>query len=64
MTGKKKIAGLRRKVTRLEMKIDALLDHCKIPECEACSRIICKYSDPMHFHHDGCPSCASNEKIN
>jgi hypothetical protein len=35
------------------------LSHCDKEggECSVCSRIICPQQDPMHFHHDGCPSC-------
>lgn len=37
--------------------VEHLLNHCKDAECETCSQIVCDYADPMHFHHDGCPSC-------
>lgn len=43
--------------------IDALLNHCDKDngECHQCSAIICPHHDGMHFHHDGCPSCAQAE---
>lgn len=34
---------------------------CEDPECLECGRIICPHGDPMHFHHDGCPTCAQHE---
>lgn len=37
---------------------DAALAKCKDAECRQCSFIICPDGDPMHFHHDGCPTCA------
>jgi hypothetical protein len=30
-------------------------------ECYECSWICCPHQDPMHFHHDGCPSCAEDQ---
>lgn len=30
---------------------------CALQECEGCSVLICPKRDPMHFHHDGCPTC-------
>lgn len=35
------------------------LDTCRDMECSACSIRECPHEDPMHFHHDGCPSCSS-----
>jgi len=26
-------------------------------ECIDCGAIDCPHGDPMHYHHDGCPSC-------
>jgi len=42
---------------------DALLNHCDKDngECGECGRIICPHKDPMHFHHDGCPSCSDED---
>lgn len=44
--------------------IDTLLNHCEKNngECHECSSIICPHNDGMHFHHDGCPSCAQHEE--
>lgn len=49
-------------IERLQNIIDALLNHCdkESGECSICSIIICPYKDPLHFHHDGCPSCNSS----
>lgn len=43
----------------LYQKLDALLAHCPNNECGTCGSIICDHKDPMHFHHDGCPSCVA-----
>ena len=50
---------LRKEVVRLETIADKLLNHCDKDngECSDCGRIVCPSQDPMHFHHDGCPSC-------
>lgn len=37
--------------------IDKALNACEDMECPYCSVILCPWSDPFHFHHDGCPSC-------
>lgn len=39
-------------------KVDEILSECPDPECRECGRILCPFEDPLHFHHDGCPSCA------
>lgn len=28
-------------------------------ECSLCAILDCPHADPMHYHHDGCPSCWS-----
>jgi hypothetical protein len=38
-------------------ELDEALALCKDAECQECSRIVCPHNDPLHFHHDGCPSC-------
>ena len=48
-------------IAALHVKLDKLLDHCPEGECSTCAAIICDHHDPMHFHHDGCPSCAQAE---
>lgn len=45
------------------IQLDHLLDHCKDSECEECSKIICPHQEPLHFHHDGCPSCVAFEQM-
>ncbi len=44
-----------------ERKLDALLNHCDDGECATCAQIICPHGDGMHFHHDGCPTCAQED---
>lgn len=44
----------------LHKKLDALLAHCPDGECYVCAAIICPHQDALHFHHDGCPSCAED----
>ena len=48
-------------IKRLRDMADALLNHCdkENGECSECGRICCPEHDPMHFHHDGCPSCCA-----
>lgn len=48
----------------LEVKrtaLEDLLQQCNNPECAVCGVLVCPYSDGMHYHHDGCPSCAERE---
>jgi hypothetical protein len=33
---------------------------CPDDECLTCGARDC--GDPLHYHHDGCPSCAFNEE--
>lgn len=40
-----------------ERAVQAALDACPEPECSTCAQIACPDGDPLHFHHDGCPSC-------
>lgn len=47
------------RVKDLETMVDKLLNHCPEGECGECSEIVCPYGDPLHLHHDGCPSCCS-----
>lgn len=30
-------------------------------ECAACGILACEYDDPLHFHHDGCPTEYAHE---
>lgn len=48
-------------VYKAQATIDKLLNHCDDPECWDCGKIICPHEDEMHFHHDGCPTCAEME---
>lgn len=49
-------------IDSLRNQIDRLLAHCPDGECATCGEIICPHGGTMHFHHDGCPSCAEQEK--
>jgi hypothetical protein len=31
-------------------------------ECMACGVRDCPYSEPLHYHHDGCPACTISEE--
>jgi hypothetical protein len=44
-------------VRRLRESVDKLLAHCPDPECFTCGEAVCPHGEPLHFHHDGCPSC-------
>jgi len=48
---------------RLSRIADELLNHCdkEQGECSVCGRIVCPFKDPLHFHHDGCPSCSDDD---
>lgn len=37
---------------------NAILNQCEDMECPECSKIICSFECPYHFHHDGCPMCS------
>lgn len=56
-------AELAWKASRAEMHgtIDKLLAHCGDPECMECGAIVCPHGEPLHFHHDGCPSCTLDD---
>lgn len=41
-----------------QVQLDELLAHCPNAECAVCASIICPHRDRLHFHHDGCPTCA------
>lgn len=55
------VLGMLARIADDERKLDALLNHCEDGECVTCGQIICAHGDGMHFHHDGCPSCAQDE---
>lgn len=41
-----------------QLMVDYMLVACPDAECSSCAEIVCPHADIMHFHHDGCPSCA------
>lgn len=47
------------RVKELEAQVQQNLEHCHDSECSCCALIICPHKDPLHFHHDGCPSCST-----
>jgi hypothetical protein len=51
-------------LTRVCTIADGLLNHCDKDggECHVCSEICCPLKDPLHFHHDGCPSCSQEPR--
>lgn len=32
-------------------------DECPDEECSVCAVRDCPWHEPLHYHHDGCPSC-------
>lgn len=34
---------------------------CKLYECMLCGVRDCPDNEPLHYHHDGCPSCYFKE---
>lgn len=45
-----------------DQMITDLVQHCEVDECTTCGTICCPGRDPLHFHHDGCPSCTVGEE--
>jgi len=46
-----------------QLALDTVLNMCEDLECPECARIICPHKDDMHFHHDGCPSCSTDQDL-
>lgn len=38
-------------------ELDAAIQECPDYECLTCGVLFCPWGEPLHFHHDGCPSC-------
>lgn len=38
-------------------ELEAMFQRCDDWECLTCGVLFCPYSEPLHFHHDGCPAC-------
>ena len=34
-------------------------EHCDVSECGVCAIALCPWAEPLHTHHDGCPSCVT-----
>jgi DNA repair exonuclease SbcCD ATPase subunit len=56
------IDQLKAEAELLRAQVDRLLAHCPDGECLTCGEIICPHGGAMHFHHDGCPSCAMHDE--
>jgi hypothetical protein len=56
----KAVLELCAEVRRLRESVDKLLAHCPDPECFTCGEAVCPHGEPLHFHHDGCPSCCES----
>ncbi len=50
-------------VERLRAVIKHRSGVCRDVECWMCSMKRCPNFDPMHFHHDGCPSCIDRKAL-
>lgn len=50
-------------IERLNKLVDWHINHCEKNggECIECSIQHCPRKEPLHFHHDGCPSCTLEE---
>lgn len=40
-----------------ERRCTGQIDTCPVEECMLCGIRECPNQEPLHFHHDGCPSC-------
>jgi len=39
------------------------IETCKNDECMICGVRDCPHDEPLHYHHDGCPACYVEKKI-
>jgi uncharacterized Zn finger protein (UPF0148 family) len=46
-----------------QQRVTHNVETCKNSECIYCGMKKCPYGEPLHFHHDGCPSCYLKEYI-
>lgn len=49
--------------TLARIRAELLMSHaptaqCSMGECLICGYADCPSNDPLHYHHDGCPSCS------
>lgn len=56
------LAEMEKALVKYSQVVDSLLNHCGVGECEECSKIVCPYNEPLHFHHDGCPACCNPDE--
>ena len=48
---KEKIEGVREAHTCIDLRES---------ECDICGALDCPKAEPLHYHHDGCPSCEAD----
>lgn len=53
------LAALKAELAEARHMVEQLVEHCPDLECSRCGEIICPHHEPLHFHHDGCPACAT-----
>lgn len=52
------IAALKAKLSELDIAHrGGNLSDCPVHECDMCGILDCPRSEPLHYHHDGCPAC-------
>ena len=46
----------------MDRATDEVFQTCPGGECcDQCASIFCPHGEPLHFHHDGCPCCSSDD---
>jgi hypothetical protein len=38
------------------------VEQCPTPECTVCGERDCPHGEPLHYHHDGCPACETENR--
>lgn len=46
-----------------ELKTHPKTKDCEEPECIFCGYRDCPHSEPLHYHHDGCPCCCFEGEV-
>ena len=59
--GQFKITGEQLRIAEWHLSDTFDMKDCDDAECIYCGILICPYSEPLHFHHDGCPACYQDE---
>ena len=65
----KKLASIYEDIVGINASVDYwdLVNHEPVPhqcsdtsgECLVCAKRVCPFEEPMHLHHDGCPTCSN-----